>query len=153
MLIAFSDDNWGAYKRGNRWKERDGVSAKILDNVIRFADTLYEFHLHLYVYPFVFHLLFSFLTGLSAAIALRLWLVERRVARIKNDRHLTRTAVILIESGAIYSIFLISLLVTYIIGDFSLYVPFFLVSSFLSWFVEESDWLMVERNCSFLKSL
>ena len=47
---------------------------------------------------------------------------------MKNDRNLTRTAMILVESGAIYSIFLISLLVTFIIGDFSVYVPFFLVS-------------------------
>lgn len=64
-------------------------------------------------------------TGL---IAFKLWSVERRVYGSKDNRYLTKVAITIIESGALYSAFLISLLVTYVNNEWSLYVPFFLVS-------------------------
>lgn len=60
-------------------------------------------------------------------IAYKLWSAERRVYGAKDSRYLTKVAVTVIESGALYSAFLVSLLVTYVKNDWSLYVPFFLV--------------------------
>lgn len=46
---------------------------------------------------------------------------------MKKNRYLTKVAVTIVESGALYSVFLVVLLATYLKGDWSLYVPFFMV--------------------------
>lgn len=60
-------------------------------------------------------------------VAYKLWSVERQLYRVKKNRYLTKVAVTIIESGALYSAFLVVLLATYLKGDWSLYIPFFLV--------------------------
>ena len=53
--------------------------------------------------------------------------MERRAHYIKVDRRLTQTAKILVESGALHTAIMTTMLITYVIGDVSLYVVFFMV--------------------------
>lgn len=66
-------------------------------------------------------------TLMLVLVAYKLWSVERQLYRVKKDRYLTKVAVTIVESGALYSAFLVVLLATYLKGDWSLFIPFFLV--------------------------
>lgn len=69
----------------------------------------------------------STVVRLLALITFRLWSVEREVSGLKSDRYLTRVTIVIVESGGIYSITLISLLVAFILADWSQYIPLFAV--------------------------
>ena len=85
--------------------------------------------MYMYVFIFIPHPLIDF--AYSGMIAFRIWSVERASRKYRYSKStLMPVLVVVIESGAIYSAFLIILLAVYLShgGDFFMFSP--IVSSF-----------------------
>ena len=79
-------------------------------------------------------------------IASRIWHIERRTRLFINGRSLSPTIVIIVESGAIYSATLISLLTTYLSGSWGQYPVLDSVSLlFLPIPQKTPSWLLYRR--------
>ena len=65
----------------------------------------------------------------TVLIALRIWLTERRASAVFRSRSLTPVAVIIIESGAIYSVALLTVLVLFLTNSWAQYIVLDMVST------------------------
>lgn len=82
----------------------------------------------------------------TALIAYRIWRIEQQTLIVFKSRRLSPVVAIIIESGAIYSVFLIILIATYVPKSWSQYIflnavrrplvlALLLTNTVLSWFV------------------